>query len=108
MPSTDTRPDSGHELVVVANRLPVDAKTLPDGATEWVTSPGGLVTAMESVMRTVRSSSTRRRDAVRERSPEPVPCTRPVARPSHRVVMLRSSRRGATNEGLAPRASYDS
>lgn len=57
MPSTDTRPDSGHELVVVANRLPVDAKTLPDGATEWVTSPGGLVTAMESVMRTVDSGA---------------------------------------------------
>jgi len=48
---------SGHELVVVANRLPVDARTLPDGATEWVTSPGGLVTAMESVMRTVDSGA---------------------------------------------------
>jgi trehalose 6-phosphate synthase/phosphatase len=46
-----------HDLVVVANRLPVDAKTLPDGATEWVTSPGGLVTAMESVMRTVDSGA---------------------------------------------------
>ncbi|PMC76614.1 MULTISPECIES: bifunctional alpha,alpha-trehalose-phosphate synthase (UDP-forming)/trehalose-phosphatase [unclassified Brachybacterium] len=46
-----------HELVVVANRLPVDARTLPDGATEWVTSPGGLVTAMESVMRTVDSGA---------------------------------------------------
>ena len=38
---------SGHELVVVANRLPVDARTLPDGATEWVTRPRGLVTALE-------------------------------------------------------------
>ncbi|WP_343068406.1 bifunctional alpha,alpha-trehalose-phosphate synthase (UDP-forming)/trehalose-phosphatase [Brachybacterium halotolerans] len=46
-----------HDLVVVANRLPVDAKTLPDGATEWVTSPGGLVTAMESVMRNVDSAA---------------------------------------------------
>ncbi|WP_259557180.1 bifunctional alpha,alpha-trehalose-phosphate synthase (UDP-forming)/trehalose-phosphatase [Brachybacterium sillae] len=46
-----------HDLVIVANRLPVDAKTLPDGATEWVTSPGGLVTAMESVMRTVDSGA---------------------------------------------------
>src|SRR5699024_1581590 len=46
-----------HELVVVANRLPVDSRTLPDGATEWVTSPGGLVTAMESVMRTVESGA---------------------------------------------------
>jgi len=49
--------DRRHELVVVANRLPVDSRTLPDGATEWVTSPGGLVTAMESVMRTVDSGA---------------------------------------------------
>lgn len=48
---------STHELVIVANRLPVDARTLPDGATEWVTSPGGLVTAMESVMRHVESGA---------------------------------------------------
>lgn len=57
MPSTEPQSGSGHELVVVANRLPVDARTLPDGATEWVTSPGGLVTAMESVMRTVDSGA---------------------------------------------------
>ncbi|GAA1293197.1 bifunctional alpha,alpha-trehalose-phosphate synthase (UDP-forming)/trehalose-phosphatase [Brachybacterium alimentarium] len=49
------RPD--HDLVVVANRLPVDSRTLPDGATEWVTSPGGLVTAMESVMKGVDSGA---------------------------------------------------
>lgn len=48
---------SAHDLVIVANRLPVDARTLPDGATEWVTSPGGLVTAMESVMRNVDSGA---------------------------------------------------
>lgn len=56
-PEDDRRPETGHELVVVANRLPVDSRTLPDGATEWVTSPGGLVTAMESVMRTVDSGA---------------------------------------------------
>ncbi|WP_417564509.1 alpha,alpha-trehalose-phosphate synthase (UDP-forming) [Microbacterium sp.] len=37
------------ELVVVANRLPVDRDA--DGG--WRTSPGGLVTALEPVMRTV-------------------------------------------------------
>ena len=37
------------ELVVVANRLPVDRDE--DGG--WRTSPGGLVTALEPVMRTV-------------------------------------------------------
>ncbi|ATG54527.1 bifunctional alpha,alpha-trehalose-phosphate synthase (UDP-forming)/trehalose-phosphatase [Brachybacterium ginsengisoli] len=59
MPTTPTAQDrpGEHELVVVANRLPVDSRTLPDGATEWVTSPGGLVTAMESVMRTVDSGA---------------------------------------------------
>lgn len=55
--SPSARSSKGHQLVVVANRLPVDARTLPDGATEWVTSPGGLVTAMESVMRTVDSGA---------------------------------------------------
>ena len=46
-----------HDLVVVANRLPVDARTEPDGSVRWVTSPGGLVTAMESVMRGVDSGA---------------------------------------------------
>ncbi|SNC73598.1 trehalose 6-phosphate synthase [Kytococcus aerolatus] len=39
------------EFVVVANRLPVDRVVDPDGTTQWRTSPGGLVTAMEAVMR---------------------------------------------------------
>jgi trehalose 6-phosphate synthase len=39
------------ELVIVANRLPVDRMTEPSGATEWRVSPGGLVTALEPIMR---------------------------------------------------------
>ncbi len=39
-----------YDLVVVANRLPVDRVTDPDGTVHWAQSPGGLVTAMESVM----------------------------------------------------------
>jgi trehalose 6-phosphate synthase len=45
--------DAGHEItadspvVVVANRLPVDQVTDPDGSTRWQRSPGGLVTALE-------------------------------------------------------------
>jgi trehalose 6-phosphate synthase len=39
------------DLVIVANRLPVDRVTLPDGTTSWRRSPGGLVTALEPVMR---------------------------------------------------------
>jgi trehalose 6-phosphate synthase len=37
--------------VVVASRLPVDRVEDADGGTTWRTSPGGLVTALEPVMR---------------------------------------------------------
>jgi trehalose 6-phosphate synthase len=37
--------------VIVANRLPVDRVTNDDGTSGWRTSPGGLVTAIEPVMR---------------------------------------------------------
>src|SRR3954449_99490 len=40
------------ELVIVANRLPVDRVENPDGSEGWRRSPGGLVTAIEPVMRT--------------------------------------------------------
>ena len=39
------------DLVVVANRLPVDRTVDDEGNTVWKTSPGGLVTALEPVMR---------------------------------------------------------
>jgi alpha,alpha-trehalose-phosphate synthase [UDP-forming] len=41
----------GSSFVVVANRLPVDRVETSDGSVEWRTSPGGLVTALEPVMR---------------------------------------------------------
>ncbi|WP_406832401.1 trehalose-6-phosphate synthase [Pedococcus sp. KACC 23699] len=47
MPRTATKFD----LVIAANRLPVDRVVDADGTESWRTSPGGLVTAMESVMR---------------------------------------------------------
>lgn len=40
----------GREIVVVANRLPVDRLTEPDGTSSWRPAPGGLVTAMEPVV----------------------------------------------------------
>jgi trehalose 6-phosphate synthase len=43
--------ESQHSFVVVASRLPVDRTEGPDGQQEWRTSPGGLVTALEPVMR---------------------------------------------------------
>ncbi|MFJ4224889.1 trehalose-6-phosphate synthase [Microbacterium sp. NPDC089695] len=42
---------SAAEFVVVANRLPVDRVIGPDGSEEWRTSPGGLVAALEPMMR---------------------------------------------------------
>ncbi|MDO3400058.1 trehalose-6-phosphate synthase [Mycolicibacterium neoaurum] len=45
-------PESGHaDFVVVANRLPIDQVRLPDGTTTWKRSPGGLVTALEPILR---------------------------------------------------------
>ncbi|HWU23716.1 MAG TPA: trehalose-6-phosphate synthase [Nocardioides sp.] len=40
-----------HDLVIVANRLPVDRVEGPDGRMTWRASPGGLVSAIEPVMR---------------------------------------------------------
>ena len=39
------------EFVVVANRLPVDQVVADDGSTGWTRSPGGLVTALEPLLR---------------------------------------------------------
>ncbi|WP_375399348.1 trehalose-6-phosphate synthase [uncultured Amnibacterium sp.] len=53
-PSDGAGDDSGGEhysFVVISNRLPVDRATKPDGTQDWKPSPGGLVTALEPVMR---------------------------------------------------------
>lgn len=44
------------DFVVVANRLPIDLVKLPDGSTTWKRSPGGLVTAMEPLLRKRRGA----------------------------------------------------
>ena len=49
MPDTTT-PDR-YGFVVVSNRLPVDRVVTDDGTASWQHSPGGLVTALEPVMR---------------------------------------------------------
>ncbi|MEJ7775278.1 MAG: trehalose-6-phosphate synthase [Nocardioidaceae bacterium] len=46
MPASSTS-----SFVVVANRLPVDRVAAAGGGSEWRTSPGGLVTALEPVLR---------------------------------------------------------
>ncbi|MDQ2757229.1 MAG: trehalose-6-phosphate synthase [Actinomycetota bacterium] len=40
-----------YDLVIAANRLPVDRIVGEDGTVAWGRSPGGLVTAMDSVMK---------------------------------------------------------
>ncbi|WP_395309855.1 trehalose-6-phosphate synthase [Mycobacterium sp. AMU20-3851] len=56
-PSTDsTTPQGLADFVVVANRLPVDQVVLPDGSTTWKRSPGGLVTALEPILRKQRGA----------------------------------------------------
>jgi trehalose 6-phosphate synthase/phosphatase len=47
----DSVPPGHFDLVVVSNRLPVDYVVAEDGTESWRTSPGGLVTALEPMMR---------------------------------------------------------
>ena len=49
--SSPTQLDAEYDFVVVSNRLPVDRVTHADGTSTWTRSPGGLVTALEPVMR---------------------------------------------------------
>jgi len=44
------------DFVVVANRLPIDVERLPDGTTTFKRSPGGLVTALEPLLRKRRGA----------------------------------------------------
>jgi trehalose 6-phosphate synthase len=49
--SRSSRKRSTADLVVVANRMPVDRVVDDDGEVTWRRSPGGLVSALEPVMR---------------------------------------------------------
>jgi trehalose 6-phosphate synthase len=56
-PEGDPGVDSGDsDFVVVANRLPIDMERLPDGSTSIKRSPGGLVTALEPLLRKRRGA----------------------------------------------------
>jgi trehalose 6-phosphate synthase len=54
--NSKTRHYGDSDFVVVANRLPVDFERLPDGTTSWKRSPGGLVTALEPLLRRRRGA----------------------------------------------------
>jgi trehalose 6-phosphate synthase len=49
--SRSSRKRATADIVVVANRLPVDRVIDDDGETTWNRSPGGLVSALEPIMR---------------------------------------------------------
>lgn len=48
--------DERYAFVVVSNRLPVDRVVADDGTASWTQSPGGLVTALEPVMRQIEGA----------------------------------------------------
>jgi trehalose 6-phosphate synthase len=50
-PQRPQRAVGDYDFVVAACRLPVDQAEIPGGGTEWRPSPGGLVSALEPVMR---------------------------------------------------------
>jgi trehalose 6-phosphate synthase len=52
----DAAPVGESDFVVVANRLPIDVERLPDGTTTYKRSPGGLVTALEPLLRKRRGA----------------------------------------------------
>ena len=55
--ATSSPTDFGEsDFVVVANRLPIDMERHPDGTTSWKRSPGGLVTALEPLLRRRRGA----------------------------------------------------
>ncbi len=56
MEDTSSQTSGDSDFVVVANRLPVDLERLPDGTTSWKRSPGGLVTALEPLLRRRRGA----------------------------------------------------
>ena len=51
MPKTQDSEKTEYDFVVVSNRLPVDRVIGENGRASWARSPGGLVTALEPVMR---------------------------------------------------------
>lgn len=53
---TERVPTGTSDFVVVANRLPIDLERHPDGTTTWQRSPGGLVTALEPLLRRRRGA----------------------------------------------------
>jgi len=52
----DSAASGDSDFVVVANQLPIDMERLADGTITWKRSPGGLVTALEPLLRKRRGA----------------------------------------------------
>ncbi|ORB31854.1 alpha,alpha-trehalose-phosphate synthase (UDP-forming) [Mycolicibacterium parafortuitum] len=78
------------DFVVVANRLPIDQVRLPDGSVEWKRSPGGLVTALEPLLRR-RHGAWIGWPGVPEDADDPDAATEPIEQDGMTLVPVRLS-----------------
>ena len=83
-------PTATADFVVVANRLPIDQVRLPDGSTEWKRSPGGLVTALEPLLRR-RHGAWIGWPGVPEDADDPDAATEPIEQDGMTLVPVRLS-----------------
>ncbi|MCG7593371.1 trehalose-6-phosphate synthase [Mycobacterium sp. PSTR-4-N] len=78
------------DFVVVANRLPIDIVRRPDGSTEYKQSPGGLVTALEPLLRR-RSGAWIGWPGVPEEADDPNSFEEPIEQDGMTLVPVRLS-----------------
>ncbi|ABM15963.1 alpha,alpha-trehalose-phosphate synthase (UDP-forming) [Mycolicibacterium vanbaalenii] len=80
----------GADFVVVANRLPIDMVRRADGTTEFKRSPGGLVTALEPLLRR-RHGAWIGWPGVPEDADDPNAATEPIEQDGMTLVPVRLS-----------------
>ncbi|ANI42129.1 alpha,alpha-trehalose-phosphate synthase (UDP-forming) [Mycolicibacterium vaccae] len=83
-------PSASADFVVVANRLPIDMVRLPDGTTEFKRSPGGLVTALEPLLRR-RQGAWIGWPGIPEDADDPGATTEPIEQDGMTLVPVRLS-----------------
>ncbi|MCV7055819.1 alpha,alpha-trehalose-phosphate synthase (UDP-forming) [Mycolicibacterium gilvum] len=88
--ASEAPPSAKADFVVVANRLPIDQVNLPDGSTEWKRSPGGLVTALEPLLRR-RHGAWIGWPGVPEDADDPDASTEPIEQDGMTLVPVRLS-----------------
>ncbi|MEH3142221.1 MAG: trehalose-6-phosphate synthase [Mycobacterium kyogaense] len=89
-PDDRSGPTASADFVVVANRLPIDIVRRPDGSTEYKRSPGGLVTALEPLLRK-RSGAWIGWPGVPEEADDPNSFDEPIEQDGMTLVPVRLS-----------------